>query len=110
VLLSPGAGITHLRHVVLPGESGGKPRGIEGDLQLGHIGVSSVRVSTTASFVHEERPLVAPPLSPALPAVRGPRLAPAARGLRPRKRLRGKGDKFPAMLKTADQLRRLTSA
>src|SRR6185437_12371651 len=43
VLLGPGAGVAHLRHVVLPGQPGGKALRVEGNHQLGHVVLASVR-------------------------------------------------------------------
>src|SRR5207249_8841570 len=36
VVLGAGPGVTHLGHIVLPGQAFGKALGIEGNLQLGH--------------------------------------------------------------------------
>src|SRR5512137_35642 len=44
VLLGAGPGVAHLGHVVLPGHPGGKALRVEGNRQLGHVVLASVRV------------------------------------------------------------------
>src|SRR3984893_16612736 len=44
VLLGPGPGVAHLGHVVLPGQPGGKALRVEGNRQLSHVVLASVRV------------------------------------------------------------------
>src|SRR6266481_3710657 len=44
VLLGAGPGVAHLGHVVLPGQPGGKALRVEGNRQLSHVVLASVRV------------------------------------------------------------------
>src|SRR5205085_12583447 len=99
VLLRPCLGITHLGHVVLPGQAGGEPCGIKGNLLLGHSVISSVGVSTTDLLCTSSR------------AARRALLCSASASVPSTwERRMSKNGNVPAMPKTADQLRRLTSA